>query len=168
MRLEKFQGRYRKSVCGGGKESLRSVASSKGEIFRLWGASGGPFHSLSLSAGFRCGDPGLGASVPILPFPTHLEAQLTPTGSPGPASFSCSCSTMSARVAFLEIGGQKDPMELRCLLPGTSLAGWSSLYFLAPDARPLSAYAAASQMLLALDTTQVLRPWLPNENLFPL
>lgn len=75
---------------------------------------------------------------------------------------------MSARVAFLEIGGQKDPMELRCLLPGTSLAGWSSLYFLAPDARPLSAYAAASQMLLALDTTQVLRPWLPNENLFPL
>lgn len=96
--------------------------------------------------------PGLGTVSEILPpslkkgslYPHPSEAQLTPAGSPGPASFSCSCSTMSARVAFLGDGGQKDSMKPGFLLLRTCLAGQKSLYFLAGSARPLPTSAAVS------------------------
>lgn len=58
----------------------------------------------------------------FLPPPIPVAQLTTPAGSPGPDSFSCSCSTMSARVAFLGTRAE-DPNEMQDLLRWPCLAG---------------------------------------------
>lgn len=123
------------SLCVEGSRSLlRLVALSfLRRDFQFVGGIWGPFPSppenlCRVQMGRERREAGLGIGVSescweerVPHTPTHPEAQLTPTGSPGPASFSCSCSTMSARVAFLGGGSRKTQWNWGHPLPGTSL-----------------------------------------------